>query len=81
MKRGGCAIARTMAAITMTFALAVAMVSCGGAVSKQTVGSSTAAVGSPNTPAGATSVTFPMAVVAQSGGSVVTVGTITVTVP
>ena len=80
-KRGACAMARTMAAITMTFALAVAMVSCGGAVSKQTVGSSAAAVGSPNTPAGATSVTFPMAVVAQSGGSVVTVGTITVTVP
>jgi hypothetical protein len=80
-KRGGYAIARAMAAITMTFALAAAMVSCGGAVSKQTVGSSTTAVGSPNTPAGATSVTFPMTVVAQSGGSVVTVGTITVTVP
>ena len=74
-------IARTMAAITMTFALAAAMISCGGAVSKQTVGSSTTAVGSPNTPAGATSVTFPMTVVAQSGGSVVTVGTVTVTVP
>ncbi len=81
VRRGGYAIARTMAAITMTFALAAAMVSCGGAVSKQTVGSSTTAVGSPNTPAGATSVTFPMTVVAQSGSSVVTVGTVTVTVP
>jgi hypothetical protein len=65
----------------VTFALAAAMISCGGAVSKQTVGSSAATVGSPNTPAGATSVTFPMTVVAQSGGSVVTVGTIAVTVP
>ena len=81
VKRCGYAIARTMAAITMTFALAAAMISCGGAVSKQTVGSSTTAVGNPNTPAGATSVTFPMTVVAQSGGSVVTVGTVTVTVP
>ena len=79
--RGGYAIARAMAAMTMTFALAAAMISCGGAVSKQTVGSSTTAVGSPNTPAGATSVTFPMTVVAQSGGSVVNVGTVTVTVP
>ena len=81
VKRGGYAIARAMAAITMTFALAAAMISCGGAVSKQSVGSNTTAAGSPNTPAGATSVTFPMTVVAQSGGSVVTVGTITVTVP
>jgi hypothetical protein len=80
-KRRGYAIARAMAAITMTFSLAAAMISCGGSVSKQTVGTNTAAAGSPNTPAGATSVTFPMTVVAQSGGSVVNVGTITVTVP
>jgi len=79
--RCGYAMARTMAAITVTFTLAAAMISCGGAVNQQTVGSSAAAVGSPNTPAGATSVTFPMTVVAQSGGSVVTVGTVTVTVP
>jgi len=74
-------VARTMAATTMTFALAAAMVSCGGAVSRQTLGSSPTATGSPNTPAGATSVTFAMTVVAESGGSVVTVGTVTVTVP
>jgi hypothetical protein len=80
-KLGGYAMARTMAAIAMTFALAAAMISCGGAMSKETVGSSAAAAGSPNTPAGATSVTFPMTVVAQSDGSVVNVGTITVTVP
>ena len=81
VKRGDCAVARIMAAITMTFSLAAAMISCGGAVNKQTAGANTAAAGSPNTPAGAASVTFPMTVVAQSGGSVVTVGTITVTVP
>jgi hypothetical protein len=80
-KRRGYAIAQMMAVVAMIFALAAAMVSCGGAVSKQTIGTNTTAIGSPNTPAGATSVTFPMTVVAQSGGSVVNVGTVTVTVP
>ena len=75
------AMARTMAAMAMTFTLAAAMISCGGAVSKQTIGSSTTGISSPNTPAGGTSVTFPMTVVAQSGGSVVDVGTVSVTVP
>lgn len=88
--RGGYApVARAMAAITMVFALAAVMTSCGGAVGKQTfgsnstgtTGSSTTPTGSTTTPAGATSVTFPMTVVAQSGGSVVNVGTITITVP
>ena len=80
-KRGRYAIARTVAAVATTFALAAAIISCGGAVSKQTIGSNTTGISSPNTPAGSTSVTFPMTVVAQSGGSAVNVGTISVTVP
>jgi hypothetical protein len=86
-QKGGCwnslwlRVARASAVAGMTVALGVVMISCGGAVSKNTIGGGTTGTASATTPAGSTSMTFPMTVVAESGGSIVNVGTVSVTVP
>lgn len=69
------------AGMATALALAATMISCGGATSKSVTGGGTTGTSSPNAPAGSNSVTFPMTVTAQSGTSVVNLGTITVTVP
>jgi hypothetical protein len=76
-------LARTMACLVLTAVLAAAMLSCGGSTTKgvfSTSGAGTAGT-SGTTTAGTTSVTFPLTVMAQSGGAFVNVGTVSVTVP
>lgn len=80
--RGGRLVfVRTAASIFLTAALAAAMLSCGGSTTRNAFGVSTATVGTGSTTSGSVSVTFPLTVLAQSGASVVNVGTVAVTVP
>lgn len=105
-KRLGVNVLRTAASTALTIGLAACLFSCGGAVSKNRIGSAmatgtsgateqgpsgsgaTATEGSSGTNSSSsggvtatTSVTFPLTVVAQSGGAVENVGTVSVTVP
>ncbi|HZP32364.1 MAG TPA: sialidase family protein [Candidatus Acidoferrales bacterium] len=100
------ALARRWAGVSLTIALAVLMLSCGGAVGTNRIGgvAATGATGAAEqgpsgsgalgptestsgtsagalTPPGTTSVTFPLTVVAQSGGAVVNIATASITVP
>ena len=80
----GFAHARALATLAMTVALSAGMLSCGGSVSRGSFsggGTGTVATGGTTTPAGSKTVTFPVTVMAQSGGGVINVGTVSVTVP
>jgi hypothetical protein len=89
-KTCGLAVARAMAGIFVSVGLAAAMLSCGGSTTKATfsggttgtVGTSAVGTGGATTAAGNKTITFPVTVIAQSGGgSVINVGTVSVTVP
>jgi hypothetical protein len=78
-KRGGLVLARSMASIFLTAAVAALMLSCGGATTTSTL--SAGGTTSGGVTSGIVPVTFPLTVSALSGGSVVNVGTVSITVP
>jgi hypothetical protein len=104
-KRPVFTLVRTWASVSLTIALAVLMLSCGGAVSSNRIGggvssgtsgavehgpSGSGAIGPTEGGSGTSSsggltsttfVTFPLTVIAQSGGAVADIGTVSVTVP
>ena len=79
-KRGGLVLARSMATIFLTAAVAALMLSCGGATTTSTLSAGGTTSGGVTT-SGIVPVTFPLTVSALSGGSVVNVGTVSITVP